>query len=163
MQPLHRTGANRTVRDSAAVQAAGKTLLLPVEADHLLCLDTVNGRLIWSCPRGEMQAIVGITADKVILSGGQKLYAQNLQTGRPAWRDAAVDLPGKAQCGGRGFLAGKYFYLPTTWNEIIQFDVDAGRIVERFPMKTNLGNLTAVENLLISQTGESVQVFNARQ
>jgi hypothetical protein len=163
MQPLHRTGANRTVRDAAAVQAAGKTLLLPVEADHLLCLDTATGRLIWSCARGEMQAILGITADKVILSGGQKLYAQNLQTGRPAWREAAIDLPGKAQCGGRGFLAGKYFYLPTTWNEIIQFDVDAGRIAERFSMKTNLGNLTAVENLLISQTGESVQVFNAKQ
>ena len=94
------------------------------------------------------------------MAGERGLFARNLQTGKAAWREECIELPGKSQVIGRGFLAGGCYYLPSTWNEIVKFDLSAGRIADRFPTKTPLGNLTAVSNLLISSTGDSIQVFN---
>jgi outer membrane protein assembly factor BamB len=163
IQPLRRQGINRTVRDAAAVLAAGRTLLLPVEADHLFCLDSASGELLWSCPREEMLFIAGVTQDKVVLAGERGLFARNLRTGKAAWRAECLELPGKSQAIGRGLLAGQYYYLPSTWNELVKFDLNAGRIAERFPHKNPLGNLTAAGNLLISHTGNAIQVFDAAQ
>ncbi len=163
MLPLRRSGPNRTVRDAAAVMAAGRTYLLPVEADQLFCLDSPSGELLWSCPRDEMQFIAAVTADKVVLAGERGLYARNLETGKSAWREECIELPGKSQIIGRGFLAGGYYYLPSTWNEVVKFDLNAGRIAARFPAKNPLGNLTAVNNLIVSHTGDSIQVFGAAE
>ncbi|MCC6126563.1 MAG: PQQ-binding-like beta-propeller repeat protein [Pirellulales bacterium] len=160
IQPLRRAGINRTVRDAAVVLAAGRTLLLPVEADSLYCLDSSSGELLWSCPREEMRFIAGVTADKVVLAGERGLFARNLRTGKAAWPEECVELPGKSQIIGRGFIAGQYYYLPSTWNELVKFDLDAGRIAERFPNKNPLGNLTPAGNLLISHTGNAIQVFD---
>ena len=106
-----------------------------------------------------MLFIAGVTADKVVLAGERGLFARNLQTGKAAWRVECIELPGKSQVIGRGFLAGGYYYLPTTWNEVVKFDLHAGRIAERSPTKNPLGNLTAADNLLISHTGDAIQVF----
>jgi hypothetical protein len=161
VKPASLTKVNCTVRDASPVMAAGRTLLLPVESDRLFCFDTVRGELLWSCPREEMLFIAGVTADKVILAGKRGLGAKNLQNGKPAWREEFVELPGKSQLIGRGFLAGGYCYLPSTWNEIVKFDLQSGRIAERFPTKNSLGNLTAAQNLLISHTGDALQVFGS--
>ena len=161
IQPLQRTGVNRTVRDAAAVLAAGRTILLPVESDQLFCLNSTSGELLWSCPREEMLFIAGVTADKVVLAGERGLFARNLRTGKAAWREECIELPGKSQVIGRGFLAGGCYYLPSTWNEVVKFDLGAGRIADRFPTKSLLGNLTAAGNLLISHTGDAIQVFDA--
>ena len=161
--PSRRSTPNWTVRDAAAVMAAGRTFLLPVEADQLFCLDSVSGELLWSCPREEMLFIAAVTADKVILAGERGLFARNLQTGKAAWREESAELPGKAKIIGRGFAAGGCYYLPTTWSEVVKFDLQSGRIVDRFPTKSRLGNLTAAGDLLISNTGDSVQVFGAEE
>jgi outer membrane protein assembly factor BamB len=159
MLPLKRSGINRTVRDAAAVMASGRTFLLPVEADQLFCLNSANGELLWSCPREEMQYIAGVTADKIVLAGHRGLYSRNVQTGKAAWPNECIELPGKSQIIGRGFLVGDYYYLPSTLNEVVKFDLRAGRIAERSHTKYPLGNLTAVSNLLISHTGDSIQVY----
>ena len=79
-----------TVRDAAAVMAAGRTFLLPVESDQLYCLNSVNGKLLWSCPREEMLFIAGVVADKVVLAGPRGLFARNLETGKSAWREERI-------------------------------------------------------------------------
>lgn len=159
MVVIKRSGTNHTVRDSAAVMASGRTFLLPVEADQLFCLDSASGELLWSCPREETMFIAGVTADKVVLASPRGLSARIVQTGKSAWREEKVNLPGISQIIGRGFLVGDYYYLPDTLNEIVKFDLRAGRIAERYHTKNPLGNLTAVSNLIISHTGESIQVF----
>jgi outer membrane protein assembly factor BamB len=163
MLTIKRTGINRTVRDSTAVLAAGRTFLLPVEAEQLYCLNTATGELLWSCPRDEMLFVAGVAGDKVILAGERGLFARNLQTGKSAWRDEGIELPGKSQVIGRGFMAGGFYYVPTTWNEVVKFDVHAGKIAERSPTKNPLGNITAANNRLISHTGNAIQVYGIEQ
>lgn len=159
MLTIKRNAINRTVRDATAVLAAGRTFLLPVEAEQLYCLNTVTGDLLWSCPRDEMLFIAGVATDKVVLAGERGLFSRSLQSGKPAWRDECIELPGKSQVIGRGFMAGGFYYLPSTWNEVVKFDLRAGKIAERSPTKNPLGNITAANNRLVSHTGDAIQVF----
>jgi hypothetical protein len=163
MLPIKRTAINRTVRDATALLAAGRTFLLPVEAEQLYCLNTVTGELLWSCPRDEMLFIAGIAADKVVLVGERGIFGRNLQTGKSPWRDECIELPGKSQVIGRGFMAGGFCYLPTTWNEVVKFDLRAGKIAERSATKNPLGNITAADDRLISHTGNAIQVFGTEK
>jgi outer membrane protein assembly factor BamB len=158
---IKHSAVNRTVADASAVLVAGRTLLLPVESEELFCLDSASGKLLWSCPRDEMLFIAGVADDKVILAGEQGLYARNLQNGKSAWREERVEIPGKALLAGRGILAGNYYYLPSSTRELVTVDLRAGRVVGQIPTKGELGNLTAVRNLLFSHPGDSIQAFSA--
>jgi outer membrane protein assembly factor BamB len=152
---------NRSVADASAVLVGGRALLLPVEAEQLFCLDSESGKMLWSCPREEMLFIACVADEKVILAGEGGLYSRNLQNGKPAWRDDRVELPGKSLLAGRGILVDNFYYLPSTTRELVKIDLHAGRVVEQIPTKVELGNLTAVRNLLFSHAGDSIQAFSA--
>jgi outer membrane protein assembly factor BamB len=151
---------NRSVADASPVLAAGRTLLLPVESDRLLCLDSTDGRLLWSCPREEMLYIAGVADEKIVLVGEGGIYAKSLQTGKSAWPGDRLELPGKALPSGRGILAGNFYCFPLSTRELVFVDLRAGKIASRIPSKAELGNITAAGNTFFSQPGDSIQAFS---
>jgi outer membrane protein assembly factor BamB len=158
---INKPPLNLTARDETAVLAGGCALLLPVESDRLFCLDLTTGGLRWSCPRNAMLFIAGVVENNVILAGERGLFARNLQSGKAAWQKDCIELPGKAQIVGQGFLAGNFYFAPSSWDELVKFDLHKGQIAARFPAKGQLGNLTAAHDRIVSQTGDTIRAFTS--
>ena len=156
-----RGAGKNTSADATATIAGGHVLLAPVESDELLCLDLFSGALIWKRPLDDLLYVGGVVGQTVLAVGGESLSVWHLRSGKPAWQELAVPLPDGAKTAGRGFLAGAYYYLPTTAPDILQIDVATGRIVKRLPMKSTPGNLIALGPLLVSQSVEAIEAFGA--
>ncbi len=149
--------------DASATIAAGRLLLAPVESDDLYCLELRSGQLLWQRPGDGLRFIAGVHDDTVAVVGTRGLSAYSLTTGKPAWEEMWLELPEGAPASGRGFLAGRFYYLPTTLPEIVKFDVTDGRVVDRISMKTALGNLIGAGDLLLSQSADAVEAFAPSQ
>jgi len=140
----------------------GQVLLAPVESNELLCLDLCSGELMWKRPLDNVLYVACVAGQTVLVVGDGSLSAWHLGTGKPAWQELAVTLPGDAKVAGRGFLAGDHYYLPATMSEILKIHVAGGRIVEHLPLKHSPGNLVALGPLLISQSPEAVEAFGKK-
>ncbi|NQT37308.1 MAG: PQQ-like beta-propeller repeat protein [Planctomycetes bacterium] len=145
--------------DASATIASGRLLLAPVESDDLYCLELRSGQLLWQWPDDGLLFIACVHDDTVVVVGTRGMSAYSLTTGKPAWREMWVELPEGSRPSGRGFLAGRFYYLPTTSSEIVKFDVTDGRIAKRIAMKTPPGNLVGAGDLLLSQSADAVEAF----
>ena len=81
----------------------------PANADELLALDKITGKVIWKYPRGTNNHLLGIYNNKIIISG-QKVTAIDAATGKKVWSKNLKHPP-----FGRGTLHNGNIYHP---NEI---------------------------------------------
>ena len=76
--------------DSGATVVDGKVLISPLESEEILCLNLVDGKLLWKQPRQEDLYLACVDQGRVVLVGHQQLRFLNLANGEPAWEGRTV-------------------------------------------------------------------------
>ncbi len=151
--------------DSTVAIEDGSVILTPVESNHLLCLDLLTGKPKWE-PRerkgdlSDMLYVACIREGQAVLVGKQRVLAIRLDNGEPAWQEPVSLRQEEGEMpSGRGFLTGQHYFLPTTSQELVQIDLQAGEIVERTKTGHLLGNLICYRDQIVSQNVDQVAAF----
>lgn len=144
--------------DSTAIIADGAVVVTPVESSYLHCLDLITGQRKWDPIKREDYLFVGcVHRGKIILVGKKNVRAVNLADGKDAW---TLPLEGEGEMfSGRGFYDGKSYYLPTTGRQLVQLDLEAGKISEKSRTELNLGNLVSFEGQIVSAAHDQISAF----
>ncbi len=144
--------------DSAPLIFEGKALVAPRDSDELLCLDMVDGRLLWSMPRGDWLYPACVINGRVVMVGRDGLAAFGLSDGKPvdSFRTISVDP------AGRGVRVGHRYFLPLLSGEIVTVDLQDGRFLTRSKMSDGRipGNLVAGGGTIVSQSPKEVVGFS---
>ncbi len=146
--------------DATATIADGRVILTPIESDQLICLNLLDGRLVWKQDRGESVYVGGVVDGKVVLVGRRQMKAVNLADGNDAW-SKPLELPGGAMPSGRGFLSDKMYYLPLSSAEVVKVDLSTGALVDRSKSRKGIipGNLICYKGEIVSQGVDSLDTF----
>ena len=146
--------------DSAPILSAGRVLLTPGESQELHCLDLRRGTTQWRLPRKDRLYVAGVVDGRAIVVGRRGVEALDLTNGRPLWQRPLVADQGSPS--GRGILTANRFLLPLDTPEVLEIDLADGRIVSRSSARGNAvpGNLVAYRGEVISQGGDSLDVFH---
>lgn len=145
--------------DATVTIAEGSVLATPVEDDTLYCLQLLDGKLRWKLPRENNLYVGCVYQGNALLVGHNQLTAVKLSDGKPAW--GPVELPAGAMPSGRGFMSGKFYYLPLSTAEVAQVDLADGKIVGRARSRqgTIPGNLICYRGDVISQGVDVVEAY----
>jgi outer membrane protein assembly factor BamB len=145
--------------DATATMAEGRVVLCPGDSEFLCCLDLAGGEEVWSCRCNDSVLVACIHEGKVLLVGRHEVTALRLADREPAWEPRSVPLPEGASPSGRGLYCGRYYWLPTTARQLLQIDLDDGRIASLAKTEKALGNLVGLKDRVVSQSPESVEAF----
>ena len=145
--------------DGTAVLGDGRVLVTPFDSDQLYCLDLVTGEEIWSYDGADMLFLACVHKDLAVLVGPHELTALRTKNHKPAWQPGSTSIPDDARPSGRGLFTASSYYLPTTAKQILQIDLETGRIVARIPCQEIPGNVIAVRSRLISQGADRIEQF----
>lgn len=144
--------------DSTAIVAEGAVVMTPVESGYLHCLDVITGQRKWDPIKREDYLFVGcVHRGKIILVGKKNVKAVNLSDGKDTW-SAPIDFENEI-ASGRGFYDGKHYYVPTTGRQLLQLDLETGKILEKSRTELNLGNLISFEGQIISAGHDQISTF----
>ncbi len=144
-------------QDSSVTIADSKVLLTPVEGNDILCLDLVSGKLLWKRKR-DTDMYIATAHEKLAVSvATKKVVAYKLADGEPAWELPLDD--GNEMPSGRGFRTGNSYFLPTTSNRLLEFDVLEGKVLSTTDFEDELGNMICYKDQVISQTPLSLNAY----
>ena len=145
--------------DATATVVDGRVLLTPIEADSLLCLDLLDGRVHWKQERDNNLYVACVDQGKVIVVGHKRVSAFKLADGTPAWD--AIELPPGSTPSGRGYHSGTHYYLPLSTAEVAKLDLATGRIESRAKSRHGEvpGNLICFRGEVISQGVDNLETF----
>ncbi len=136
--------------DGSPLIAEGRAIVTPRDADVLLCLDVLDGRLLWTLPRGDWLYPACVLDGQVVLVGRDGLAAFQLSDGKPVETFASIGV----EPAGRGVRVGARYFLPLANGEIATVDLKSGRILARAKLSEGRvpGNLVAGAGALVSQS-----------
>jgi outer membrane protein assembly factor BamB len=151
--------------DATATVVDGAVILTPPASNRLYCLDLVTGERKWGplVREGHLAHTLFIACvhqGRVVLVGQHHVTALGLDDGQSAWKQAIefdhdeLEVP-----SGRGFLSGKFYYLPTTASRLLKIDVEQGKVVETTATEQVLGNLICFRDHVIAQGVDCVSAF----
>jgi len=146
--------------DSVAHISDSHVVLSPVGSRQLICLDLQTGDLIWKAACSSGIYIAGIHRNKAVAVASNGLHAWDLQTGRVVFDDIELPLSDETAPAGRGFFSGDHYYLPTKSKQILKVDVERMTIAGRIPTGSQLGNIVATPNQLISVSPTSIDAYS---
>lgn len=159
MQMLQPKALGQHWVDATVTIHDGRVLVTPVEADEMFCLDLLSGKLLWPAQkRNDLLYVATVHKGNAIFVGKSQLIAIRLADGKPAWPNP-VEIPNGGMPSGRGFHSDTSYYLPTTAQELLKVDLDAGRIVQQLRTDKILGNLICYRDEIISQGVDSLAVY----
>jgi outer membrane protein assembly factor BamB len=146
--------------DSTPIVSGGRVLLTPGESQDLHCLDLRRGTTVWRLPRKDRLYVAGVVDGRAIIVGRRGVEALDMTNGRPVWqRPLGAD---HGSPSGRGILTANRLFLPLDTPEVLELDLADGRIASRSAARGNAvpGNLLAYRGEVISQGGDSLDVFH---
>jgi outer membrane protein assembly factor BamB len=153
----HRDIASRP-HDSIARVSGSNVLLMPRDADQLICLDLYSGQELWSRPRADLRYVAALTDSTIVLAGETQLIALRLTDGSSIWQQEFVDLEISAQPAATDRL----IYLPTQQGHLVTIDTASGRRLLRQSLSdVPLGNLLSIPGQLIAQSSAEIASWHA--
>jgi len=121
------------------------------------CVDLRGGGTNWRRERGGDQHVAGVQQGKVILVGGGRVRALDVENGDETW---STPTPTPA---GRGVFANGKYLLPTERGDCTALDLATGKPVGTSlsvdSLNRPLGNLAARDNALVSLGRGGLRVF----
>ncbi len=165
------------------VQDDGTAIAVLPDAARLACLDSRDGRVIWSLPRRDAIALVAVAADRVLLQHPSGLRAIDRRSGEELWTamtgavagDAALvplSPPPRERPSAQPSAAARrsappaalqrsngaaVVLVPLSAGGWARVDVSSGRVTFPVPSWTEpLGNLLATSDALFSTDGKTV-------
>ena len=139
----------------------GLVLASPQDSDWLYCLRLTDGELLWKTTRGDDLYIACVHNDKVIVVGRNTVRSLHIGDGKPAWEGKTITLPEGSTPSGRGFVSSARYFLPLSSAEIIEIDIDTGKIagVSKSSDGTVSGNLFCHRGMVISQGLDGLDAY----
>ncbi|MGL4941657.1 MAG: PQQ-binding-like beta-propeller repeat protein [Thermoguttaceae bacterium] len=165
----------------ATILTSRFAIIAPADAPILLCLDLVNGEIVWKHERLNEKSLIGIasvTENEVFVLTPDALVGINLADGewttntaslRPDVVSALPTLKLPSPPVGFGVASGDVYWLPLADGRIIGCDLVNKTVgdVEWRPASPNsgdvLGNLVAVRGRLVSASPLGVTLFTQRR
>ena len=112
-----------------------------------------DGTVHWEREQPDLVYLAGIVDGRCLLVCTHRFVALRLSDGQPAWNESPfVAIPAGGMPSGRGFCDGPCYYLPTTDPELLQIEIQSGRVARRIPLAKTLGNLVPCGDYLLSQS-----------
>ncbi len=127
----------------------GLLLIAPQDADHLIALDTDDGRVRWKAPRLGMRYLAGSNGRTAFVAGDSEAAAVDVESGKLLWT-AEFDAPAVA----RPALAGDELIVPSR-RSLLALKTDGGTRSWRYRLDepAERGNVTlAADRLLLVST-----------
>ena len=125
----------------------------------MICLDLEDGTLCWERYQPDLAYIACIADSRCLLICRHRFIALQLSDGMPAWNESPfVAIPAGGMPGGRGLTDGQCYYLPTTDPELVQIEIQSGRVVRRVKLTQALGNLVPGGDYLLAQNAAGLTV-----
>jgi len=145
--------------DATATIAEGRVIVTPVDSDKLYCLDVVTGKPVWGPRlRGDALYVACVRKGLIVLVGQKSVRAVRLSDGAEAWKSPVL-LPSNAMPAGRGFVSGDSYYLATTAPDLVQIDLDSGRLEQVVGTERPLGNLICYRAQVLCQSAERLDAY----
>lgn len=143
--------------DSLAVIAESYVLITPRDQQKLLCLNLLDGDLVWEKERKNGLYLAGVHNGNAVVVGTGGMEAFSLAKGDPVWSEP----PTLPMPSGRGLLNGDFYYLPLATAEVAKVDLRSGMLVGRTMARNGQapGNLIGVRDRILSQTVESLEGY----
>ncbi|MEO1528716.1 MAG: PQQ-binding-like beta-propeller repeat protein, partial [Planctomycetota bacterium] len=142
----------------AAIANRQSVLVTPVETDQLFCFELVDGKRRFSKPRSGAFYAAGIRGDRFFVVDGLQVKSYFLEKGKIDWATDPEHLVAGQQIVGRGVFSKDSYLVPASGNELIQFSLEDGSLIERRKVNFPLGNLIAVNGEIVSQSATHVAV-----
>ncbi len=149
--------------DSSVVIVDGTILFAPTDGDGVYAVALETGKVLWHSHDSRLDQVryVAGAANGVAYIACQSWFAAiDIKTGREKW--PAVEFPNKDQLAGRGVRRENAYYLPTSGNEILQIDLEKGKVVETVKVDQALGNLTSLGDRLVSTSPFQIDCYQVR-
>ena len=136
----------------------GRIYAAPADADRLLCLDAVDGRLIWEREGIEVVHLLGVARGRLIATTGgavKGIRGLNIHTGADSGPNGWTihDDDGAVTCG-RGLVSDDAVIWPTTTGLYFLHPADGAPL--RSPILGLFGNLCYADGYLIVTTATEV-------
>ena len=151
-------GPGFPVRDSwgdSIPRIAGDSVVCsPAGGPTVFCLDLQTGQRRWMAARPPGSQLV-VTDDAAVCVGSEQTIAYRLSDGQALWPEP---LKLEQPCG-RGLVHGDTMSVPLANGSIATFELATGRILSNFATGIALGNLLAVDGLIISQSPTQLVAF----
>ncbi len=140
--------------DSIPRIAGDSVVCSPAGGPAVFCLDLQTGKRRWIAARPPGSQLA-VTDDVVVCVGSEQTIAYRLSDGAAVWPE-----PIKLQqpCG-RGLVHGDTMSVPLTGGKIATFELATGRILSNSTTGIALGNLLAVDDLIVSQSPTQLVAF----
>ncbi len=141
--------ADDSWENNPPVISDGQLLIAPQDSDHLIALDTDDGRVRWKAPRLGMRYLAGSDGRAAFVAGDTDAAAVDVESGKLLWT-AELDAPAVA----RPTLAGDELVVPTR-RSLLTLNTDAGTRSWRYRLDepAERGNVTlAGDRLLLVST-----------
>lgn len=143
-------------RDNALMIDDGKVIVTPWDSNEMYCRDLLTGENVWSKskPRGDMIYAAGVHDGNVILVGKSRVVAVDMNDGTDVWT-----LPLESAPSGRGVQNGAKYMMATVAPELLEIDLDTGKVTASVPTDEPFGNLIIAQDQLITQNERRVRAF----
>ncbi len=153
--------------DCCAVISNGRLVITPAESDQMHCLNLSDGSLQWQIEREDdtdrFAYLACVSNDKAIVVGREHVSAIDMVSGKVV-ENWPLKLPEASVPCGRGYHAGRYYYLPLNspgGGEVAIVDLDEAKIAGRARSRNESvpGNLIAYRDQIVSQNTDWLQVY----
>jgi outer membrane protein assembly factor BamB len=146
----------------ASVVIAGTTVVhAPCDSNAVYGIDLLSGKRLWDLARTNALYLGGIWNGGVLLVRDMRIDCLDIRTGKSKW-DEPVELASMGRVAGRGIRNGRSFFLPMTSQEIIEIDIESGKILDRMRVKEPLGNLAAAGDQILSLSPIALTAYSIR-
>jgi outer membrane protein assembly factor BamB len=112
------------------VYAAGRIFVAPADDKRLLCLDPMNGAVLWERGGIDIVHLLGVARGRLVFTSPQAIRAVDCTTGADIWQ--MPDVETSLAPAGRGLLADDLVFWPTSHGLKVLL-VEDGRIAPDFP------------------------------
>ena len=146
-------------RDAWVTVDNGKVILTPWDSGNMYCLDLLTGESVWKqpIPLGTNLFVAGVHDDKVVVVGRDAVKAYGIEDAATKW-----SLPLRSTPSGRGILTDSTYLLATNNAEMLEIDLNKGKVNKSVPTIEPLGNLIASQDMIISQNATWIRAFYQR-
>ncbi|RMG07055.1 MAG: hypothetical protein D6731_24550 [Planctomycetota bacterium] len=149
--------------NNAPLVEDGVVVVTPLDSPSFYGYDARTGERLWEASRRrygvepDMRYLMGASRGRVVVAGGHEVRCLDVRSGKLVWRAA---LRGRL-VAGRGLVAGGAVLVPVDRNEVFAFDLEGGRRLARYGLRST-GNLTISGDALIVTGSGSVSAYELK-